>query len=119
MTDTIVSSEYLLTFPTFLTTFLTTFNRAIIATDNTNTYACYIYADAEYTGNPNGGVDWSASDDFGGVGGVASRFQSSLVGFFAENYSYLIPDSGTDRIRGIDGVRKCFSLFSTVSSLLM
>src|SRR3990167_3895734 len=105
MTDTIVSSEYLLTFPTFLTTFLTTFNRAIIATDNTNTYACYIYPDAEYTGNPNGGIDWSASDDFGGTGGIQGQ-NSALVGFNAEGYYYGIPDSGTERIRGIDGVRK-------------
>ena len=118
-TDITVFSEYLSSLLLFHCYFSLPFNRAILASDNTNTYICYIYPDAEYTGNPNGGLDWSASDDFGGVGGVESRFQSSLVGFFAENYSYLIPDSGTDRIRGIDGVRKCFSLFSTVSSLLM
>ena len=80
-----------------------------MATDNTNTFVCLIYPDAEYTGNPNGGVDWSSSEGVGGIDGITA----ASIGFQSDRYEYRIPDSGTQRIRGIDGVRKCFPFIFT------
>ena len=72
----------------------------MVATDNTNTYTCFIYPDAASAGNINGGLDWTNGENTG-IGGTAAR-----VGFRTTNsYNYELPDSGTDRVRGIDGVR--------------
>jgi len=74
----------------------------VIATDSVNTYACYIYPDAEATGNPNGGIDWTNEPG-----------QAPHVGFEILNVLYYsLPDSGTSGVAGIDGVRECFLIFS-------
>ena len=72
-------------------------HRAVIATDNVNTYACYIYPDAEATENPNGGIDWTFESTF-----------PPHVGFKADTsgYVYSIPDNDQAGLAGIDGVRE-------------
>lgn len=80
-------------------------DRGIIATDNVNTYACYIYPDAEATGNSNGGIDWTQEAGL-----------NIHIGFEVQDgYFYDIPGSGTEGIAGIDGVRECFSCFFCVT----
>ena len=69
----------------------------MVATDNIDTFACYIYPDAASTGNPNGGIDWLKS---------ANQPGPSIVGFLFHNYKFSIPDSGLNSVTGIDGVRK-------------
>ena len=100
---------------------LTIIPRVIVATDRVSTYACYIYPGVE-TGNANGGLDWTTGEaSFGtadGLGGIPAQ-----VGFDkgdGRNF-YSHPDSQTDRIRSIDGVREyfqenyCFYLLSVLS----
>ena len=76
--------------------------RTVIATDRIKTYTCFQYAGNEY-GNPNGGLDWSATSTgpFGSIGfnkGDGSRY-------------YLHPDSGTDAIRTLDGIGKSIHIY--------
>ena len=72
----------------------------IMTTDNINTFACFIYPDAEATDNPNGGIDWSKGYNGATFGSVA---------FFTANdvLTFEIPDSRKASVTGIDGVRKC------------
>ena len=78
----------------------------VIATDRQNTYTCYIYPNAEESGNPNGGLDWTTGGATGGINGLGGI--PAQVGFDAGNRVnfYTLPESRTDRIRSIDGVRK-------------
>ena len=76
-------------------------NRGVVATDNENTYACFIFPDAEATGNANGGLDWGSEE---------TTFLN--VGFEIDDYySYSVPDAHwflRAGVAGIDGVREWF-----------
>ena len=74
----------------------------MVATDRTNTYACFQYPNAADSGNVNGGLDWT--EGTGGNSGILSS-QPAAVGFNAgdNTHYYTHPDSYSDRIRSIDG----------------
>merc|ERR1712224_977015 len=76
----------------------------ITMSDGESTFVCFIYPNAAESGDPEGGISWTASDYGGGSGGINGNLIARAGYADGFGISYEMPESGTEAMRSLDGV---------------
>merc|ERR1711862_833565 len=76
----------------------------ITMSDGESTFVCCIYPNAAESGDPEGGISWTASDYGGGSGGINGNLIARAGYADGFGISYEMPESGTEAMRSLDGV---------------
>merc|ERR1712000_473044 len=76
----------------------------ITMSDGESTFVCFIYPNAAESGDPEGGISWTASDYGQGSGGINGNLIARAGYADGFGISYEMPESGTEAMRSLDGV---------------
>merc|ERR1712100_401806 len=85
--------------------------------DGESTFVCFIYPNAAESGDPEGGISWTASDYGGGSGGINGNLIARAGYADGFGISYEMPESGTEAMRSLD-VYQLVHLLQQVKALL-